>query len=43
MVLLLLCLITNAFGVIMISSATNHRGSLRYVIIQIAAALLGEE
>ena len=41
MVLLLLCLITNAFGVIMISSATNHRGSLRYVIIQIAAALLG--
>ncbi len=41
MVLLLLCLITNTFGVIMISSATNHRGSLRYVIIQIAAALLG--
>ncbi len=41
MVLLLLCLITNAFGVIMISSATNHRGSLRYVIIQIAAAMLG--
>ena len=41
MVLLLLCLITNTFGVIMISSATNHRGSLRYIIIQIAAALLG--
>ena len=41
MVLLLLCLITNTFGVIMISSATNHRGNLRYIIIQIAAALLG--
>ena len=41
MVLLLLCLITNTFGVIIISSATNHLGSLRYVIIQIAAALLG--
>ena len=41
MVLLLLCLITNAFGVIMIASATNHRGNLRYIIIQIAAACLG--
>ena len=41
MVLLLLCLITNTFGVIMIASATNHRGSLRYIIIQIAAACLG--
>lgn len=41
MVLLLLCLITNTFGIIMISSATNHRGNLRYIIIQIAAALLG--
>ena len=41
LVLLLLCLITNTFGVIMISSATNHRGNLRYIIIQIAAALLG--
>ena len=41
MVLLLLCLMTNAFGVIMIASATNHRGNLRYIIIQIAAACLG--
>ncbi len=41
LVLLLLCLITNTFGIIMISSATNHRGNLRYIIIQIAAALLG--
>ena len=41
MVLLLLCLITSAFGVIMISSATNHMGNVRYIIIQIAAAAIG--
>ena len=41
MVLLLLCLITTAYGVIMISSATNYRGNLRYIIIQIVAAALG--
>jgi len=41
MVLLLMCLITTTFGVIMISSANNYRGSLRYVIIQVAAAALG--
>jgi len=41
LVLLLLCLITTTFGVIMISSTTNYRGSLRYVIIQIAAAAIG--
>lgn len=41
MVLLLLCLITNAFGVIMVASTNNYRGSTRYVIIQIAAACLG--
>ncbi len=41
MLLLLLCLITTTFGVIMISSATNHMGNLRFIIIQIAAALLG--
>ena len=41
LVLLLLCLITTTFGVIMISSATNYRGSLRYVVIQVAAAVLG--
>lgn len=41
MVLLLLCLVTTAFGCLVISSTTNTMGSLRYVIIQIAAALLG--
>ncbi|MBQ4600421.1 MAG: FtsW/RodA/SpoVE family cell cycle protein [Oscillospiraceae bacterium] len=41
MVLLLLCLITTAFGVIMIASTTNYMGNLRYIIIQIAAAGIG--
>ena len=41
MVLLLLCLITTAFGVVMIASATNHMGNLRFIIIQIAAASIG--
>ena len=41
MVLLLLCLVTNAFGCLIIASATNAEGSLRYVIVQIVAALLG--
>lgn len=41
MVLLLLCLVTTAFGCLVISSATNYMGSLRYVIVQIAAASIG--
>ena len=41
LVLLLLCLATTTFGVVMISSTNNYRGSLRYVIIQIAAASIG--
>lgn len=41
MVLLLLCLVTNAFGCLIIASATNAEGTLRYVIIQIVAACLG--
>ena len=41
MVLLLLCLVTNAFGILIISSTTNHMGSLRYIVVQSAAALLG--
>ncbi len=40
-VLLLLCLITSAFGVVMIASATNHMGNVRYVIIQIVASAIG--
>ena len=41
MVLLLLCMITTAFGCLMISSATAHMGAIRHVIIQIVAARLG--
>lgn len=41
MVLLLMCLVTTAFGCLVISSATNYMGSLRYVIVQISAATIG--
>jgi len=41
LLLLMFCLVTNAFGCLVISSTTNAMGSLRYVIIQIVAALLG--
>ena len=39
--LLLLCLVTNAFGLLLIASTTNDRGNARYLIIQTFAALLG--
>ena len=41
MVLLLLCMITTAFGCLMISSSTAHMGAMRHVIIQIVAAAMG--
>ena len=41
MVLLLLCMITTAFGCLMISSSTAHMGAVRHVIIQIVAAAMG--
>lgn len=40
-VLLLLCLATTVFGLVMIASTNHYRGSVRYVIIQAAAALIG--
>lgn len=40
-VLLLLCLIVTAFGCLVIASTTNYIGSVRHVVVQIAAALLG--
>ena len=40
-ILLLMCIVTNAFGMLIIASATNARGSLRYLVIQGAAALIG--
>ena len=41
MVLLIMCLLVSAFGCLIIASTTNTMGSTRYVIIQIAAALMG--
>lgn len=41
MVLLLLCLLTSAFGCLMIASATNHTGSMRYLLVQLGAIVLG--
>lgn len=41
MVLLLLCMITTAFGCLFIASATNASGFARFLIIQIVAAGIG--
>lgn len=41
LILLLLCVVANAFGCLVIASTTNTMGSARYVIIQIMAALIG--
>jgi rod shape determining protein RodA len=41
LVLLTLCLAASAFGCLIISSATAHNGSLRYVIIQMGAIAVG--
>lgn len=41
MLLLLLCLVTSAFGCLVIASATDHSNSLRYVLVQLLAIGLG--
>ena len=41
MILLLMCLVTSAFGCLAIASATNHHETLRYVYIQLGAVGLG--
>lgn len=40
-VLLLLCLITTAFGCLVVASATNYLHTFRYIGMQIAGALIG--
>ena len=40
-ILLTLCLVTSAFGCLMIASATNYLGYVRYVSVQILAILVG--
>jgi rod shape determining protein RodA len=41
LILLLMCVVTNIFGCLIISSATNAIGSTRFLVFQIAAALIG--
>ena len=41
LVLLLMCVALNIFGILMIASTTNQVGAMRYVIIQSIAAALG--
>jgi rod shape determining protein RodA len=41
MILLTLCLVTTAFGCMVIASATNNLGFTRYIIIQLVATALG--
>ena len=40
-ILMTLCLAATAFGCLMIASATGYMGSLRYILVQIGAALGG--
>ncbi len=40
-ILLLLCLVTTAFGCLIIASATNYLETYRYIIMQIVGTLLG--
>ena len=41
LILLLLCIVASAFGCLCIASATNHHETIRYVIVQVAAIILG--
>ncbi len=41
MILLALCCAAALFGILLIASATNYTGSLRYVIVQSIALVLG--
>ncbi len=40
-VLLFLCLLANCFGLVIVASTTSHFGSPRYLVVQVAATLLG--
>lgn len=41
LILLLLCLVATAFGCLVIASTTNAEGSIRYVLVQMGAAMIG--
>ena len=39
--LLILCVVASVYGIVLIASATNHRGDLRFVLIQSVALVIG--
>ena len=41
MVLLLMCLGTTAFGMVMVASATGYMGATRFIVIQLGATVIG--
>ena len=41
LILLLICVVINIFGILMIASTTNHMGNTRFIIVQSVASLLG--
>ena len=41
LLLLFLCVVTTVFGIVIIASATRYSGSSRYLVVQIAALVLG--
>ena len=41
LILLLICVVINVFGILMIASTTNHMGNTRFIIVQSIASLLG--
>ena len=41
LILLLICVVINIFGILMIASTTNHMGNTRFIIVQSIASLLG--
>ena len=41
LVLLGLCCAATAYGLVMIASATNYMGTMRYVVVQLAAWIIG--
>lgn len=41
LVLLSLCLVSTLYGIMLIASATNYRGTLRYVVVQAVATGIG--
>ena len=41
LILLLICVVLNIFGLLMIASTTNHMGNTRFLIVQGGASLMG--